>query len=87
MARKHIAWYTKGLKNSALFRARMNQLPSGTENKLAAVGLFFDALAERSPRLEYIDEVALQPRTQNTRRRQGGSRGTRERAVRRPCAR
>ncbi len=58
MARKHIAWYTKGLKNSALFRARMNQLQSARE-QLDAVGLFFDALSEHSPRLEYIDEVAL----------------------------
>ena len=24
VARKHISWYTKGLKNSAVFRARMN---------------------------------------------------------------
>jgi len=58
MARKHIAWYTRGLKNSALFRARMNQLPTAQE-QVAAVGLFFDGLAERSERLEYIDEVAL----------------------------
>jgi tRNA-dihydrouridine synthase B len=58
MARKHIAWYTKGLRNSALFRARMNQLET-SEEQLAAVGLFFDGLAERSERLEYIDEVAL----------------------------
>ena len=58
MARKHIAWYTRGLKNSALFRARMNQLQTSNE-QLDAVRLFFDALSARSERLEYIDEVAL----------------------------
>ncbi len=58
VARKHIAWYTKGLKNSAVFRARMNQLQT-SEEQLAAVRHFFDGLAERSERLEYIDEVAL----------------------------
>ncbi len=58
VARKHIAWYTKGLRNSALFRARMNQLDT-SEEQLAAVRLFFDGLAERSERLEYDDEVAL----------------------------
>jgi tRNA-dihydrouridine synthase B len=58
VARKHIAWYTRGLKNSAIFRARMNQLQS-SEEQLAAVREFFDGLAERSERLEYIDEVAL----------------------------
>jgi tRNA-dihydrouridine synthase B len=59
VARKHIAWYTKGLRNSALFRARMNQLQSAGE-QLEAVRLFFDGLLEHSPRLEYSnEEVAL----------------------------
>jgi len=58
VARKHIAWYTRGLKNSALFRARMNQLQTSDE-QLQAVRLFFDGLAQRSERLEYLDEVAL----------------------------
>ena len=58
VARKHIAWYTKGLKNSALFRARMNQLQTSRE-QLDAVRGFFDGLAERSQRLEYDEEVAL----------------------------
>jgi tRNA-dihydrouridine synthase B len=58
VARKHIAWYTKGLRNSALFRARMNQLQSAAE-QLDAVRLFFDGLSELSPRLEYVDEVPL----------------------------
>ncbi len=58
VARKHIAWYTRGLKNSALFRARMNQLQTSDE-QLEAVRLFFDGLSARSERLEYIEEVAL----------------------------
>jgi len=58
VARKHIAWYTKGLKHSALFRARMNELETAAE-QVEAIGRFFDSLSEASPRLEYNDEVAL----------------------------
>ena len=59
VARKHIGWYTKGLKNSAVFRARMNTLESA-EMQLAAVVEFFDGLLAHSARLEYEpEEVAL----------------------------
>jgi len=58
VARKHIGWYTKGLKNSAVFRARMNTLETA-ERQLEAVARFFDELLERSTRLEYEAEVAL----------------------------
>ena len=58
VARKHIAWYTKGLKHSALFRARMNELETAAE-QVEAIGRFFDSLGETSLRLEYDDEVAL----------------------------
>ncbi len=58
VARKHIGWYTKGLKNSAVFRARMNTLESA-EAQLAAVTRFFDELTAHSARIEYEDEVAL----------------------------
>jgi tRNA-dihydrouridine synthase B len=58
VARKHISWYTKGLKNSAVFRSRMNTLESA-ENQLAAVAQFFGELMTRSEQLEYEDEVAL----------------------------
>jgi len=59
VARKHIGWYTKGLKNSAVFRARMNTLESAGQ-QLEAVAGFFDELTERSARLEYDEEgVAL----------------------------
>ncbi len=59
VARKHISWYTKGLKNSAVFRARMNTLET-SELQLAAVAAFFDGLLAHSARLEYEpEEVAL----------------------------
>ena len=59
VARKHISWYTKGLKNSAVFRARMNTIETA-ELQLAAVAQFFDELLAHSRRLEYDnDEVAL----------------------------
>jgi tRNA-dihydrouridine synthase B len=59
VARKHISWYTKGLKNSAVFRARMNTLET-SELQLAAVAAFFDELLAHSARLEYEpEEVAL----------------------------
>jgi len=59
VARKHISWYTKGLKNSAVFRARLNTL-EGADLQLAAVTRFFDELLAQSARLEYDDnEVAL----------------------------
>ena len=59
VARKHIGWYTKGLRNSAVFRARMNQIETAPE-QLEAVSRFFDELLGRSQRLEYdTEEVAL----------------------------
>ncbi|HET9652691.1 MAG TPA: tRNA dihydrouridine synthase DusB [Usitatibacter sp.] len=59
VARKHIGWYTKGLRNSAGFRARMNLLET-VEEQLDAVAQFFGELMSRSRELEYDDqEVAL----------------------------
>jgi tRNA-dihydrouridine synthase B len=59
VARKHIGWYTKGLKNSAVFRARMNTLESA-ELQLEAVARFFDELLAHNRALEYDEEeVAL----------------------------
>ena len=59
VARKHISWYTKGLKNSAVFRARMNTIETA-ELQLAAVTEFFGQLLAHSAALEYdTDEVAL----------------------------
>jgi len=60
VARKHISWYTKGLRNSAVFRARMNTLDDA-QAQLAAVKEFFDGLLAHSAALEYEEEqdVAL----------------------------
>jgi tRNA-dihydrouridine synthase B len=56
MARKHIAWYTRGLADSAGFRHAMNRLES-TQAQLAAVNDFFQRAAERSRRLIYLDNT------------------------------
>jgi tRNA-dihydrouridine synthase B len=57
VARKHISWYTKGLAGSASFRHAMNQLQTCAE-QLRAVDEFFDELAGRGRRLQYIEELA-----------------------------
>jgi tRNA-dihydrouridine synthase B len=57
VARKHISWYTKGLAGSAAFRHAMNQLQTCAE-QLRAVDEFFDELAGRGRRLQYIEELA-----------------------------
>ncbi|MFJ1254757.1 tRNA dihydrouridine synthase DusB [Cupriavidus sp. CuC1] len=56
-ARKHIAWYTRGLAGANLFRHRMNTLDSTTA-QLAAVNEFFDEQAQLSERLVYVEEGA-----------------------------
>ena len=60
VARKHISWYTKGLRNSAVFRSRMNTLDDA-QAQLAAVNEFFGSLLAFSAELEYEEEqdVAL----------------------------
>jgi tRNA-dihydrouridine synthase B len=52
VARKHIAWYTKGLAGSAVFRSSMYLLPS-VATQYAAVDEFFGELAARGDRLQY----------------------------------
>jgi tRNA-dihydrouridine synthase B len=54
MARKHIAWYTRGLADSASFRHAMNRLES-TRAQLEAVNDFFWRARERGQRLIYLD--------------------------------
>ncbi|MBW7902312.1 MAG: tRNA dihydrouridine synthase DusB [Rhodocyclaceae bacterium] len=54
VARKHIAWYTKGLVGSAAFRHAMNQLPT-LEQQRQAVNDFFFRLAEQGEHLRYSD--------------------------------
>jgi tRNA-dihydrouridine synthase B len=52
MARKHISWYTKGLKDSAHFRHNMNTLQT-IDLQLTAIDEFFDHLQSRDHRLQY----------------------------------
>jgi tRNA-dihydrouridine synthase B len=54
MARKHISWYTKGLKDSAHFRHNMNTLQT-IDLQLTAIDEFFDHLQSRDHRLQYDD--------------------------------
>ncbi|MBS1209028.1 MAG: tRNA dihydrouridine synthase DusB [Proteobacteria bacterium] len=52
VARKHIAWYTKGLVGSNAFRQHLNQLQTPAE-QFAAIDAFFGELAVGSDRLQY----------------------------------
>ena len=52
VARKHISWYTKGLKNSAQFRASMNQIEN-CKLQIAAINFYFDGLKEFSKFIPY----------------------------------
>ena len=54
-ARKHIAWYTRGLAGANLFRHRMNTIED-TAAQLAAVNAFFDEQRALSDRLVYEDQ-------------------------------
>ena len=54
MARKHIAWYTRGLADSAGFRHAMNRLETAG-GQLEAVNDFFLHAAQRDRRLVYLD--------------------------------
>lgn len=47
MARKHIAWYSKGLRDGNAFRQQMNQLEHAAE-QLAYTEVFFTHLAEQA---------------------------------------
>ena len=57
VARKHIAWYTRGLAGAAAFRQTMNRLDRCDE-QLAAVDGFFEQLARQADRLCYQEELA-----------------------------
>ena len=46
LARKHLAWYSRGLPGSAEFRARVTRMPD-VEPVLAALDAFYDPLIER----------------------------------------
>jgi tRNA-dihydrouridine synthase B len=55
MARKHIAWYTHGLADSAAFRHGMHQLQTADEQRVA-IDLFFGGLSVRGPHLVYTED-------------------------------
>jgi tRNA-dihydrouridine synthase B len=54
VARKHIAWYTRGLRGGNAFRQAMYALET-TSAQRAAVAQYFSELAEASERLMYIE--------------------------------
>lgn len=54
IARKHIAWYTKGLRDGNAFRQSMYRLES-TEAQFAAVAGFFDGQLQWGERLQYVE--------------------------------
>ncbi len=56
-ARKHIAWYVKGLTGAPEFRARMNLIEDCGE-QLRAVGEYFDALAACDDRMPAVSMAA-----------------------------
>ena len=47
VARKHISWYTKGFKNSAMFRSKMNTIDK-TSEQINYIKEFFQTLKEDS---------------------------------------
>jgi tRNA-dihydrouridine synthase B len=55
IARKHISWYTKGLKNSAYFRAAMNQIEDNKE-QIDYIHLFFEDLSKKSKYIAYENQ-------------------------------
>jgi tRNA-dihydrouridine synthase B len=54
IARKHISWYTKGLKNSAQFRFRMNQIENNSE-QIDSINQFFNGLRNIDKFITYED--------------------------------
>jgi tRNA-dihydrouridine synthase B len=55
VARKHVAWYTKALAGSAVFRQRLNTLER-SEEQVAAVDRYFEQLGALDRRLTYTEE-------------------------------
>ena len=51
MARKHISWYSKGLRDGAAFRHRVNRVET-REAQTAMVREFFDAQDALMPRAQ-----------------------------------
>lgn len=58
IARKHIAWYTRGLRGSNEFRQAMYQVES-THEQAKVVNDYFDRLLDQDNHLQYCDQVNL----------------------------
>lgn len=58
IARKHIAWYTKGLRGSNEFRQAMYQVES-TAQQARVVNGYFEQLLLQGEKLEYAEQVNL----------------------------
>ena len=56
IARKHISWYTKGLKNSADFRHYMNTIES-VDEQIKTIEDYFNFLSIESPYIKYEEEM------------------------------
>ena len=54
IARKHISWYTKGLKNSAQFRFNMNQIDGNTQ-QIEFIEQYFNELRKLDEYITYED--------------------------------
>ncbi|MBE9609009.1 tRNA dihydrouridine synthase DusB [Chitinilyticum piscinae] len=65
IARKHIAWTTRGLQGGNAFRQAMYALESSAD-QARATREFFDRLAAQSARLVYDDSAATDGAAQNT---------------------
>ena len=58
IARKHISWYTKGLKNSANFRHYMNTIET-VDEQIKIIEDYFNFLSIESPYIKYEEEMLV----------------------------
>jgi len=58
IARKHISWYTKGLKNSANFRHHMNTIEA-IDEQIKTIEDYFNFLSIESPYIKYEEEMLV----------------------------
>ena len=58
IARKHISWYTKGLKNSANFRHHMNTIEA-IDEQIKTIEDYFNFLSIESPYIKYEKEMLV----------------------------
>ena len=58
IARKHISWYTKGLKNSANFRHYMNTIET-VDEQIKIIEDYFNFLSIECPYIKYEEEMLV----------------------------